>query len=241
MPLRTYQDSGFAWRDPNNWSGDTGASIDFASSAFDGTKISVSTFGEPYAASPVLRTIRGWSGEKILYIEWTTYAQSNTNIWLLPTLLTHQFGDPRWPNCGEYDIFEMFNGGKPAGTKNYFNYGLFGQSTTHIASLQCFAPEYIASPMVSSSAAQYEIQVGVSTAMAVIFGSDDRGQYLQQIQNPVLLPGQNATFDISLSDGVIGARIYNDANHYWGFRLVLQEQYLGYFDVTNFLVLQKRT
>ncbi|OQR84713.1 hypothetical protein ACHHYP_13020, partial [Achlya hypogyna] len=262
-PLRAYQDIHFNWLDPNNWSGDTGASIDFARGAFDGTKITVTTFGKPYEQSPVIRTIPGWSGEKILFIEWTTYAESNTNIWLLPTLLVNQFGDLRWPNCGEYDIFEMFNGGKPSGgTKNYFNYALFGQSTTHISSLSCFAPEYISKPMVTASAAQYEIVVGVPTSMAVVFGSDTQGQYIQQIQNPVLIPGPNATYDLAPDQGVVGAKIYNDANHYWGvppvggcaagfnpstgypffgeFRLVLQEQFLGHFEVTQFKVLRKR-
>ncbi|RHY10944.1 hypothetical protein DYB36_012442, partial [Aphanomyces astaci] len=264
-PRYPYKDTKFNWLDIKEWQGDKDVSPSFASGGFQHDKIEVSTFGKPFNQSPVLRTKRGWSGEKILFVEWITYPGSDTNIWLLPTSLFSQFGDSRWPNCGEYDIYEMFNGDAAighSGTQNFFYGGgldTFGQSTTHIASTHCFAPFFVQQPSVGSQAAQWPVRYHNKISMAVVFGRDGNGLFIQQILDPTIVDGADGTADIQ--GGTPADKMYNNANTYWGvkpegacaaghdpnggypffgeFRLVFQEQFHGKFDITNIRVLAK--
>ncbi|RHY86802.1 hypothetical protein DYB37_010131 [Aphanomyces astaci] len=271
--LLSYTDTKFDWLDIRNWQGDNEISAtSFASSAFKPDRIHVSTFGRPFEKSPVLRTTPGWKGNRALLIEWTSYAGSDTNIWLLPTSLTSQFHTTAWPKCGEYDIFEMFNGDAAIGHKGttnlWFNGGLegFGQSTLHMSTTKCFAPFYpngMNRPSSSSQSAQWHTAYGAKNAMAVVFGTDGNGKFIQQIQNPKIVLGPNSTVDIETDGANAAAKIYTNDNLYWGvkpvggcadgydggspgfpfmtddFRLILQEQYQGTFDVTNFKVFVK--
>jgi len=265
--LLSYTDTQFDWKNINNWQGDVGTSADFASGGFSNKGIEVSTFGRSYERSQILRTRQGWSGPKIIFIEWTSYDGSDTNIWMTPTILQNQFGDSRWPNCGEYDIFEMFNGDAAIGndgTKDFFYGGSlqgFGQSTMHMSSTTCFAPLHLQKPMVTSTNAQFQISYGTKTSMAVVYGTDGNGQYIQQIQNPSFTTGSNNTYDISVGGGTATAKIYNNDQLYWGvsptggcssghdsssgypffneFRLILQEQYKGKFFVSNIQIFKK--
>ncbi|RHY15657.1 hypothetical protein DYB36_007736 [Aphanomyces astaci] len=267
-PRLPYKDTHFDWLNINEWQGDNDVSAAFAKGGFKPSAIEVSTFGLPFQQSPVLRTKQGWAGEKVIYLEWTVYAGSDANIWMLPTALTSQFGDPRWPNCGEYDIFEMFNGDAAIGhtgtTDAFWGGGLtaFGQSTMHMASGGCFAPYYVRQPNVGAQAAQWKVEMNVKIAMAVVFGVDAGGQYIQQIRNPkITRGGADDTVDVSADGGIAADKIYNNANLYWGvapvgacaaghnpatgypfwnpFRLVLQEQYQGRFDVHTVQVFTK--
>ncbi|RHX99372.1 hypothetical protein DYB36_013843 [Aphanomyces astaci] len=264
--LLPFTDTKFDWTNFASWEADTSADCSWAKGGFKGSSIEVSSFGRPFKESPVIRTKKGWSGEKVLHIEWTSNPGSDTNIWLLPTSLVNQFGDLRWPNCGEYDIFEMFNGDAAighSGTISYFGGGLtdFGQSTTHIASKDCFAAETVHKPMVAPNGAQYSVAYGRKTSMTIIFGSDSKGKFIQQAQDATLKAGPNSTYDVVLDGATVTDKIYNNAQSYWGttptggcaagfnpdsgypfwgeFRLILQEQYQGSFVVSNFQVLTK--
>ncbi|RHY75806.1 hypothetical protein DYB34_014207, partial [Aphanomyces astaci] len=264
-PRYPYKDTKFDWLNIKEWQGDNDKDPSFASGGFQHDKIEVSTFGKPFNKSPVLRTKRGWSGEKILFVEWITYFGSDTNIWLLPTSLSSQFGDSRWPNCGEYDIYEMFNGDAAighSGTVNLFYGGgldTFGQSTTHIASKDCYAPYFLKKPSVGSQAAQWPVRYHNKISMAVVFGRDDNGLFIQQILDPTIVDGADGTAKIE--GGTSADKMYNNANTYWGvkpegncaaghdpnggypffgeFRLVFQEQFHGKFEITNIRVLAK--
>ncbi|ETV90682.1 hypothetical protein H310_14576 [Aphanomyces invadans] len=265
-PRLPYKDTKFDWLNIDEWQGDNDMPATFAKEGFKSNLIEVTTFGQSYQRSPVLRTKQGWAGEKVIYLEWTVYAGSDANIWMLPTALTSQFGDPRWPNCGEYDIFEMFNGDAAIGhtgtTDAFWGGGLssFGQSTMHMASTNCFAPYYVRQPNVGSQAAQWKVEWNAKISMAVVFGTDGHGQFIQQIRNPKITRSGD-TVDVSAEGGVATDKIYNNANMYWGvaptgacaaghnpatgypfwnaFRLVLQEQYQGRFEVHTVQVFTK--
>ncbi|KAF0690826.1 Aste57867_17814 [Aphanomyces stellatus] len=271
LPTLPYTDTQFDWLNIANWQGDNDVSAaSFAAKAFMSDRIHVSGFNKPIDQTPILRTVRGWSGRRILFLEWTAYDHSDANLWLLPTSLRSQFQTSDWPRCGEYDIFEMFNGDAAighAGTTNlYFGDGLegFGQSTMHMASTNCWAPYYGLGrqPMASSQAAQWQTGYGMKMSMAVIFDSDAHGKYILQVQNPTFVAGAHNTVDLVLDKSIQAEKIYSNGNTYWGvapvggcaagfdggagfpyftndFRLILQEQNTGYFDVTTFKVFTK--
>ncbi|KUF82882.1 hypothetical protein AM587_10004037 [Phytophthora nicotianae] len=93
----------FDWSDASNWEYASGATVSSNMVTSNGITLTPDNSAEP------IRTKEGWSGEKVVYIEWERTSTSDTNIWMLNTKLQSQFGKGNgWPYWGELDLFEMF-------------------------------------------------------------------------------------------------------------------------------------
>ncbi|OWY99849.1 hypothetical protein PHMEG_00029077 [Phytophthora megakarya] len=196
------------------------------------------TLNPDNSAEPI-RTKEGWSGEKVVYIEWERTSTSDTNIWMLNTKLEDQFGKGNgWPYWGELDLFEMFT--QDAADNPSYDYSGFGgfssassygQLTMHMGPATadgspCFCPASPSKsswyqntqPMTSGCTAQFSNDE--SNSIAAVWGSDGTGQYIQLIQNPTITKGGKLsgadTYDISTGSGGVTSKIYNNAQLFWG-------------------------
>lgn len=223
----------FDWTDASNWEYASGAAVSSSMVTSSGITLTPDNSDEP------IRTLQGWSGEKIVYISWTRTSTSDTNIWMLNTKLEDQFATNNgWPYWGEIDLFEMFT--QDAVTYPSYDYSGFGgftsvssygQLTMHMGPATadgspCFCPSSASKsawyqntqPMTSGCTAQFSNDA--SNSIAAVWGSDSTGKYIQLIQNPTITKGGRLngvdTYDITTGSGGVTSKIYNNANLFWG-------------------------
>lgn len=171
-------------------------------------------------------------------MEWVATSASDTNIWMLNTKIDPQFGvNNGWPYYGELDIFEMFTNDQRlhpewdfTGFRQFGNVASYGQMTFHMGGKEnvhrpCFCPAshtkqlwyQNAAPLTSACTAQFANTPGQVNRMATVFGTNSQGQYIQVIQNPVLVEGADNTWDVRIgANSVATPRILNNANFFWG-------------------------
>ncbi|POM66671.1 hypothetical protein PHPALM_17440 [Phytophthora palmivora] len=223
----------FDWTDASNWEYASGATVSSDMVTSSGITLTPDNSAEP------IRTKDGWSGEKVVYIEWERTSTSDTNIWMLNTKLQDQFGKGNgWPYWGELDLFEMFT--QDAADNPSYDYSGFGgfssassygQLTMHMGPATadgspCFCPASPSKsawyqntqPMTSGCTAQFSNDE--SNSIAAVWGSDGTGQYIQLIQNPTITKGGKLsgadTYDIATGSGGVTSKIYNNAELFWG-------------------------
>ncbi|CAH0517646.1 unnamed protein product [Peronospora belbahrii] len=232
-PTLAYILVSFDWTDASKWEYTSGANVSSDTVTKNGITLTPKNSGEP------IRTIEGWSGEKVVYIEWERTSTSDTNIWMLNTKLQSQFGKGNgWPYWGELDLFEMFTQDAisiPAydysGFGGFSDVSSYGQLTMHMGPAvengsPCFCPSSPsknlwydnAQPMTSSCTAQFSNDE--SNSIAAVWGSDSKGQYIQLIQKPILTKGGKLngvdTYDVAIGSGGVTSKIYNNAELFWG-------------------------
>ncbi|GMF25981.1 unnamed protein product [Phytophthora lilii] len=223
----------FDWTDASKWEYASGATVSSDMVTSSGIKLTPDNSAEP------IRTIEGWSGEKVVYIEWERSSTSDTNIWMLNTKLQDQFGKGNgWPYWGELDLFEMFTQDaidNPSydftGFGGFSDVSSYGQLTMHMGPATadgspCFCPASPSKsswydntqPMTSGCTAQFSNDE--KNSIAAVWGSDGTGQYIQLIQNPTITKGGKLngadTYDIATGSGGITSKIYNNAELFWG-------------------------
>lgn len=223
----------FDWTDASNWEYSSGATVSSSMVTSSGIKLTPSNSAEP------IRTLQGWSGEKIVYIEWERSSTSDTNIWMLNTKLEDQFATNNgWPYWGELDLFEMFTQDaidQPAydftGFGGFSSVSSYGQLTMHMGPATtdgspCYCPSAASKsswykntqPMTSGCTAQFSNDA--SNSLAAVWGSDGTGQFIQLIQNPTITKGGKLngvdTYDIATGSGGVTSKIYNNADLFWG-------------------------
>ncbi|RLN47250.1 hypothetical protein BBJ28_00002344, partial [Nothophytophthora sp. Chile5] len=223
----------FDWTDASNWEYASGSSVSSDMVTSSGITLTPDNSAEP------IRTIQGWSGEKVVLIEWERSDSSDTNIWMLNTKLEDQFASGNgWPYWGELDLFEMFTqDAADSPSYDYSGFGGFtdvssyGQLTMHMGPATadgdpCYCPASASKsawydntePMTSGCTAQFSNDA--SNALAAVWGSDSTGQYIQLIQNPTLTQGGQLngadTYDIATGSGGVTSKIYNNADLFWG-------------------------
>ncbi|KAE8909046.1 hypothetical protein PF005_g18099 [Phytophthora fragariae] len=223
----------FDWTDASKWqyASDSSVSSDMVTSS--GITLTAANSQEP------IRTIEGWSGEKVVYIEWERTSSSDTNIWMLNTKLEDQFATGNgWPYWGELDLFEMFTqdaSEHPAydysGFGGFSDVSSYGQLTMHMGPATadgspCFCPASPSKsswydnsqPMTSGCTAQFSNDE--KNSIAAVWGSDGNGQYIQLIQNPTITKGGKLsgkdTYDVGTGSGGVTSKIYNNAELFWG-------------------------
>lgn len=223
----------FDWTDASQWEYSSGATVSSNMVTKDGITLNPDNSAEP------IRTKEGWSGEKVVYIEWERTSTSDTNIWMLNTKLQDQFGKGNgWPYWGELDLFEMFT--QDAADNPSYDYSGFGgfssassygQLTMHMGPATedgspCFCPAspsksswyQNSEPMTSGCTAQFSNDE--KNSIAAVWGSDGTGQYIQLIQNPTITKGGKLnnvdTYDIGTGSGGVTSKIYNNAELFWG-------------------------
>ncbi|KAF1792026.1 hypothetical protein GQ600_14637 [Phytophthora cactorum] len=223
----------FDWSDASNWEYASGATVSSNMVTSNGITLTPDNSAEP------IRTKEGWSGEKVVYIEWERTSTSDTNIWMLNTKLQDQFGKGNgWPYWGELDLFEMFTQDAidiPAydysGFGGFSDVSSYGQLTMHMGPATadgspCFCPAspsksswyQNSQPMTSGCTAQFSNDE--SNSIAAVWGSDGTGQYIQLIQNPTITKGGKLngvdTYDVATGSGGVTSKIYNNAELFWG-------------------------
>ncbi|KAF4322693.1 hypothetical protein BBO99_00003839 [Phytophthora kernoviae] len=223
----------FDWTDASNWEYSSGATVSSDMVTSSGITLNPDNSAEP------IRTKDGWSGEKVVYIEWERTSTSDTNIWMLNTKLGDQFAKGNgWPYWGELDLFEMFT--QDAADNPSYDYSGFGgftsassygQLTMHMGPATedgspCFCPASPSKsswyqntqPMTSGCTAQFSNDE--SNSIAAVWGSDGTGQYIQLIQNPTITKGGKLngadTYDVATGSGGVTSKIYNNAQLFWG-------------------------
>ncbi|KAL3670436.1 hypothetical protein V7S43_004755 [Phytophthora oleae] len=223
----------FDWTDASKWEYASGATVSSNMVTSDGITLTPDNSAEP------IRTIEGWSGEKVVYIEWERTSTSDTNIWMLNTKLEDQFATGNgWPYWGELDLFEMFT--QDAADNPSYDYSGFGgfsgassygQLTMHMGPATadgspCFCPASPSKsswydnsePMTSGCTAQFSNDE--QNSIAAVWGSDSTGQYIQLIQNPTITKGGKLnsvdTYDVGTGSGGVTSKIYNNAELFWG-------------------------
>ncbi|RLN51704.1 hypothetical protein BBJ29_004519 [Phytophthora kernoviae] len=223
----------FDWTDASNWEYSSGATVSSNMVTSSGITLNPDNSAEP------IRTKDGWSGEKVVYIEWERTSTSDTNIWMLNTKLGDQFAKGNgWPYWGELDLFEMFT--QDAADNPSYDYSGFGgftsassygQLTMHMGPATedgspCFCPASPSKsswyqntqPMTSGCTAQFSNDE--SNSIAAVWGSDGTGQYIQLIQNPTITKGGKLngadTYDVATGSGGVTSKIYNNAQLFWG-------------------------
>ncbi|KAF1335950.1 hypothetical protein FI667_g827, partial [Globisporangium splendens] len=231
-PQLPYSALDFDWTDVSNWQYASGAAASSSIFTDGGIKLTPANSAEP------IRTKQGWSGEKVVLIEWERSSTSDTNIWMLNTKLQSQFAVGNgWPYWGELDIFEMFT--QDALDKSSYDFSgtggaavsSYGQLTMHMgpptgSGDPCYCAARASksswyqgtSPMTSGCTAEFSNSG--QNSIATVWGSDSNGQYIQLIQNPTITKGgkkNNAvTYDIATGSGAVTTKIYNNANLFWG-------------------------
>jgi hypothetical protein len=223
----------FDWTDASKWEYASGSSVSSDMVTSDGITLTPDNSAEP------IRTVEGWSGEKVVYIEWERTSTSDTNIWMLNTKLEDQFATGNgWPYWGELDLFEMFTqDAADSPSYDYSGFGGFtdvssyGQLTMHMGPATedgspCFCPASPSKsswydnsePMTSGCTAQFSNDE--SNSIAAVWGSDGTGQYIQLIQNPTITKGGKLngadTYDVATGSGGVTSKIYNNADLFWG-------------------------
>ncbi|KAG6609899.1 uncharacterized protein IUM83_01007 [Phytophthora cinnamomi] len=223
----------FDWTDASKWQYASGGSVSSDMVTSSGITLTPSNSKEP------IRTIEGWSGEKVVYIEWERTSTSDTNIWMLNTKLEDQFATGNgWPYWGELDLFEMFTqdaSDNPAydftGFGGFTDVSSYGQLTMHMGPATadgspCFCPASPSKsswyqntqPMTSGCTAQFSNDE--KNSIAAVWGSDGTGQYIQLIQNPTITKGGKLsgkdTYDVGTGSGGVTSKIYNNAELFWG-------------------------
>ncbi|KAL4155683.1 hypothetical protein PRNP1_007790 [Phytophthora ramorum] len=223
----------FEWTDASNWQYASGASVSSDMVTSSGITLNPDNSAEP------IRTVEGWSGEKVVYIEWERTSTSDTNIWMLNTKLESQFGKGNgWPYWGELDLFEMFTqdaADNPAydftGFGGFSDVSSYGQLTMHMGPATengspCFCPASPSKsswydnsePMTSGCTAQFSNDE--KNSIAAVWGSDGTGQFIQLIQNPTITKGGKLngadTYDVATGSGGVTSKIYNNAELFWG-------------------------
>ncbi|KAL7999891.1 hypothetical protein Plhal703r1_c24g0103841 [Plasmopara halstedii] len=223
----------FDWTDASKWEYASGAALPSSMITSSGITLTSDNSAEP------IRTKEGWSGEKVVYIEWERSSTSDTNIWMLNTKLQDQFGKGNgWPYWGELDLFEMFAQDAiniPAydhsGFGGFTDVSSYGQLTMHMGPATedgspCFCPASPVKsqwykntqPMTSGCTAQFSNDA--SNSIAAVWGSDSTGKYIQLFQNPAITKGGKLndvdTYDITGGTGPATSRIYNNADLFWG-------------------------
>ncbi|KAL4100288.1 hypothetical protein PRIC1_008082 [Phytophthora ramorum] len=223
----------FDWTDASNWQYASGASVSSDMVTSSGITLNPDNSAEP------IRTVEGWSGEKVVYIEWERTSTSDTNIWMLNTKLESQFGKGNgWPYWGELDLFEMFTqdaADNPAydftGFGGFSDVSSYGQLTMHMGPATengspCFCPASPSKsswydnsePMTSGCTAQFSNDE--KNSIAAVWGSDGTGQFIQLIQNPTITKGGKLngadTYDVATGSGGVTSKIYNNAELFWG-------------------------
>ena len=231
----SYRVVDFDWTDATKWQHASGATVLSTNDMFtsSGIRLTGENSKEP------LRTIEGWSGEKVVFIEWERTGSSDTNIWMLNTKLQSQFGKANgWPYWGELDLFEMFTqdavdspGNDYSGYGSFSDVSSYGQSTLHMGpptenGSPCFCPAQLskslwygnAEPMTSGCTAQFSNDQ--SNSIAAVWGSDTTGQYIQLIQQPTITKGGKLngvdTYDVDIGSRGVTSKIYNNAKLFWG-------------------------
>lgn len=278
-PLLPWKDLGFNWKDAGNWEYANFKAVDDGMVNEGGITLNSGNSPTP------IRTKVSWAGEKIVLIEWERSGSSDTNIWMLnEKFRPNQFADDNgWPYWGELDIFEMFNYDKKngfdfSGFREFSDVGSYGALTMHTGASwtnKCVCPPshtksqwyQNTEPMTAACAAQFS---SASTkSMAVVWGIDGNGQFIQLLSNPTVTKGGKVngqeTFDVTPGD-LSTMKIYNNNELHWGTRvsdpcvagaghnaatgfpffesffLVLEEQNKAgdaWFKVTNIQVLKK--
>ncbi|KAL0587549.1 hypothetical protein ABG067_002845 [Albugo candida] len=182
-----------------------------------------------------IRSKAGWSGEKILLVEWKRNELTDTNIWLLNTVMDQHFGSKDWPRRGELDIFEMFTQDKvniPNSSQQGFD-GVadrdYGQFTLHMGrdiNNPCFCPASPSKtmwfgnkkPMVTSCGAQFPNSP--RNTMAIIFLNEKNGQSLQLAYNPgvkkSLSKNGQFIYDIDITSSLTTTKVENNDKYFWG-------------------------
>ncbi|KAG7378570.1 hypothetical protein PHYBOEH_000303 [Phytophthora boehmeriae] len=223
----------FDWTDASNWEYSSGKTVPSDMVTSSGITLNPGNSAEP------IRTKDGWSGEKVVYIEWERTSTSDTNIWMLNTKLQDQFGKGNgWPYWGELDLFEMFTqdaADQPAydftGFGGFSSVSSYGQLTMHMGPATedgspCFCPASPSKsswyqntqPMTSGCTAQFSNDE--KNSIAAVWGSDGTGQFIQLIQNPTITKGGKLngadTYDVATGSGGVTSKIYNNAQLFWG-------------------------
>ena len=225
----------YDWKDATKWEYASGSAVSRTSDMITsgGIRLTSENSAEP------IRTIEGWSGEKVVFIEWERTSSSDTNIWMLNTKLQSQFGKGNgWPYWGELDLFEMFSqDAVDVPANDYSGFGGFsavssyGQSTLHMGPATengspCFCPAQPSKsswygntqPMTSGCTAQFSNDE--SNSIAAVWSSDATGQFIQIIQKPTITKGGKLagvdTYDIATGSGGVTSKIYNNAELFWG-------------------------
>lgn len=223
----------FDWTDASKWEYASGSSVSSDMVTSSGITLTPLNSKEP------IRTIEGWSGEKVVYIEWERSSTSDTNIWMLNTKLQDQFATGNgWPYWGELDLFEMFTqdaSDHPAydysGFGGFSDVSSYGQLTMHMGPATadgspCFCPASPSKsawydntqPMTSGCTAQFSNNE--KNSIAAVWGSDGNGQFIQLIQNPTITKGGKLngkdTYDVGTGSGGVTSKIYNNAELFWG-------------------------
>ena len=232
-PILSYRLVDFDWTDVSKWEYVNGETVSSDMVTASGIKLTPGNSNEP------IRTIEGWSGEKVVFIEWERTSTSDTNIWMLNTKLQSHFGKGNgWPYWGEIDLFEMFKqDARNTPTYDYSGFGGFsdvssyGQMTMHMGPATengspCFCPASPSKnlwydntpPMTSGCTAQFSNDL--SNSIAAVWGSDSTGKYIQLIQKPTITKGGMLngveTYDVATGSGGVTSKIYNNAQLFWG-------------------------
>nr|CCA19632.1 conserved hypothetical protein [Albugo laibachii Nc14]CCA22882.1 conserved hypothetical protein [Albugo laibachii Nc14] len=219
----------FEWNNSDHWEYADKSKVPASMFAASGISLNSGNSKQP------IRTKNGWGGEKIILLEWKRNELTDTNIWLLNTVIDQHFGSPHWPYRGELDIFEMFTQDKiniPNSSQEGFN-GVadrdYGQFTLHMGkdkSKPCFCPAspsksmWFANtkPMVTACGAQFPNSA--RNSMAIIFLNEKSGQSLQLVYNPnvkksVSKNGQTI-YDIDITTSLSTKKVENNENLFWG-------------------------
>lgn len=230
----SYRDTQFNWKDPNEWqwADNSPLSAQDSQALFRDDHIVVNT---KRRATP-FRTRTGWKGSKVVYVEWISDDQSDTNIWMLNVKIEPQFGaNNGWPKLGELDLFEMFNADAKlnpnfdyAGFREFKSARDYGQLTFHFGESmeqKCFCPAshtrerwyQDAAPLTTACSAQFQHRPNRLNRLATIFGRTIDGFYIQLIQDPVISRGADGTFDIASGPkSITTPRIWNNDEFFWG-------------------------
>ena len=219
----------FNWTDMNNWEYSSGNNV--PESMFQNNQILLSFENSP---EPI-RTKMSWKGEKIIVFEWERSDNSDTNIWMLNEKLRDQFAKGNgWPYWGELDIFEMFTEDKIlqpqydfTGFKDFTDVSSYGQLTLHMGPKKedgdpCFCPSSYTKELwyqdikYMTSSCTGQIPNVNNNKVAMIFGIDENGQYLQLVQYPVIEKVDNLYSIISNKNSNILSKIYNNRELFWG-------------------------
>ncbi len=219
----------FNWKDSNNWEYSSGNIV--PESMFENNQITLSSENSP---EPI-RTKMSWAGEKIIIFEWERSDNSDTNIWMLNEKLRNQFEKNNgWPYWGELDIFEMFTEDKIlqpqydfTGFKDFTDVSSYGQLTLHMGPKHedgdpCFCPSSYTKELwyqdikYMTSSCTGQIENINNNKVAMIFGIDEIGHYLQLIQFPIIKQIDNLYSIISDNNSNILSRIYNNRELFWG-------------------------
>ena len=219
----------FNWTDMNNWEYSSGNNV--LESMFQNNQILLSSENSP---EPI-RTKMSWKGEKVIIFEWERSDNSDTNIWMLNEKLRDQFAKGNgWPYWGELDIFEMFTEDKIlqpqydfTGFKDFTDISSYGQLTLHMGPKHndgdpCFCPSSYTKELwyqdikYMTSSCTGQIPNVNNNKVAMIFGIDENGQYLQLVQFPVIEKVDNLYSIISNENSNILSKIYNNRELFWG-------------------------